>query len=62
MEVPRIWRLKKQRYALIGIKCPECGEKSFPPRDICPRCSKKETEEKLLTPVATGVTIRHENN
>ena len=38
MEVPRHWRLKKQRYALIGEVCPSCGAKLFPPRDICPVC------------------------
>jgi hypothetical protein len=38
MEVPRYWRLKKQRYALQGESCPHCGIKIFPPRDICPEC------------------------
>jgi len=40
MEAPRHWRLKKQRYRLIGEKCPHCDEMIFPPRDICPRCKK----------------------
>jgi len=38
MEVPRHWRLKKQRYALIGETCPHCDAKIFPPRDVCPEC------------------------
>jgi uncharacterized OB-fold protein len=38
MEVPRHWRLKKQRYALIGEVCPHCDAKIFPPRDVCPEC------------------------
>ncbi|MFW5713532.1 MAG: Zn-ribbon domain-containing OB-fold protein [Brevefilum sp.] len=38
MEVPRHWRLKKQRYALVGEKCPHCEAKIFPPRDVCPEC------------------------
>lgn len=38
MEVPRHWRLKKQRYALVGEVCPHCNVKIFPPRDICPEC------------------------
>lgn len=38
MEVPRHWRLKKQRYALIGETCPHCHAKIFPPRDVCPEC------------------------
>jgi len=38
MENPRHWRLNKQRYRLVGSICPICEEKSFPPKDICPRC------------------------
>jgi hypothetical protein len=38
MEIPRHWRLKKQRYALIGETCPHCEAKIFPPRDVCPEC------------------------
>ena len=41
MENPRHWRLKKQRYALIGEVCPHCKAKLFPPRDICPDAAKK---------------------
>ncbi len=38
MEIPRHWRLKKQRYALVGEVCPHCEAKIFPPRDVCPHC------------------------
>lgn len=38
MEIPRHWRLKKQRYALVGEVCPHCQTKLFPPRDVCPEC------------------------
>lgn len=38
MEVVRHWRLRKQRYSLVGEECPYCEVKIFPPRDICPRC------------------------
>ncbi len=38
METPRHWRLKKQRYALVGEECPHCKAKIFPPRDVCPEC------------------------
>ena len=38
MEIPRHWRLRKQRLNLIGEECPHCEVKIFPPRDICPRC------------------------
>ena len=40
MEVPRYWRIKNQRYALIGEVCPHCDAKLFPPRDICPHCGQ----------------------
>jgi hypothetical protein len=39
MEIPRHWRLKKQRYALMGEICPHCEAKIFPPRDVCPECN-----------------------
>jgi hypothetical protein len=38
MEVPRHWRLKQQRYSLVGEVCPYCEAKIFPPRDVCPEC------------------------
>lgn len=37
MEIPRHWRLKAQRYNLVGEIC-ESGHKVFPPRDVCPDC------------------------
>jgi uncharacterized protein len=40
---PRVvndWRLRGQRYRLEGEVCDHCGETIFPPRDICPACSK----------------------
>lgn len=40
MEVPRYWRLKNQRYALVGEVCPHCDGKIFPPRDVCPHCGQ----------------------
>jgi len=38
MEIPRHWRLKQQRYSLVGETCPHCEAKIFPPRDVCPTC------------------------
>lgn len=38
MEISRHWRLRKERYALVGEVCPHCNAKLFPPRDICPEC------------------------
>lgn len=37
MEIPRHWRLKEQRYNLVGEVC-EKGHYVFPPRDVCPNC------------------------
>ncbi|MBT6356577.1 MAG: Zn-ribbon domain-containing OB-fold protein [Chloroflexi bacterium] len=41
MDIPRHWRLKKQRYALVGEVCDHCDSKVFPPRDICPDCGEE---------------------
>jgi len=38
MEIARHWRLKQQRYGLVGEICPHCEAKIFPPRDVCPKC------------------------
>lgn len=39
MEISRHWRLRQQRYALVGEVCPHCEVKIFPPRDVCPNCA-----------------------
>jgi hypothetical protein len=44
MEISRHWRLRQQRYALVGEVCPHCEEKIFPPRDVCPHCSQEARE------------------
>lgn len=41
MEIPRHWRLRKQRYGLVGEVCPHCEAKLFPPRDVCPECGQE---------------------
>lgn len=41
MEVARFWRTTGQRYRLTGEVCPNCGRRIFPPRDVCPICSKE---------------------
>jgi uncharacterized protein len=43
MEIARHWRLKQQRYGLVGEVCPHCETRIFPPRDICPACGKEAT-------------------
>lgn len=41
MDIPRHWRLRKQRYGLVGEVCGHCDAKVFPPRDICPECGEE---------------------
>lgn len=41
MEISRHWRLRKQRYSLVGEVCPHCEAKLFPPRDVCPECGQE---------------------
>ncbi|MEX1246876.1 MAG: Zn-ribbon domain-containing OB-fold protein [Anaerolineales bacterium] len=41
MDIPRHWRLNRQRYALVGEVCEHCDAKLFPPRDICPECGEE---------------------
>jgi len=44
METSRHWRLKEQRYTLIGEECDSCGTKLFPPRDVCLECEAPAKE------------------
>ncbi len=44
MHIAQNWRLKAQRYRLVGEVCEHCGAKIFPPRDICPNCSHSAKE------------------
>jgi uncharacterized protein len=44
MEISRHWRLRRQRYSLVGEVCPSCSEKIFPPRDVCPNCAAEAKE------------------
>ena len=44
MDMPRHWRLKEQRYNLVGTECLACGAKQFPPRLVCPDCNSKEVQ------------------
>jgi len=41
MDIARHWRLRKQRYQMLGEVCPHCDAKIFPPRDICPDCGQE---------------------
>ena len=41
-EIAGYWRTRKERLRLVGEECRNvgCGEKLFPPRDICPHCNQ----------------------
>ena len=38
MSLASHWRRQEERYKLVGTECEGCGQKSFPPRKICPHC------------------------
>lgn len=42
--IPIHWRLRKQRLGLVGEVCGCCGDKIFPPRDVCPDCGEDAKE------------------
>lgn len=44
METSRHWRLKNQRYSLVGEECDHCGVRLFPPRDVCLECEAPAKE------------------
>jgi scaffold protein (connect acetoacetyl-CoA thiolase and HMG-CoA synthase) len=44
MGMPQFWRLQAQNYRLVGEVCGRCGNKIFPPRDVCPECTKPAYE------------------
>jgi uncharacterized OB-fold protein len=44
MQVSRHWRLKSERYNLVGETCDSCGIKLFPPRDVCLECEAPAQE------------------
>ena len=58
MGVPQGWRLRKQRYLLMGGICLNCGHKLFPPRDVCPECGGASAEARppLRTAVKCSLT------
>jgi uncharacterized OB-fold protein len=46
---PRYHREIPQRYRLEAGKCKQCGNISFPPRLICPKCKSKTFETVQLS-------------
>ena len=43
--VPLNWRLKRQRYGLVGSKCVGCSGLFFPSRRYCTNCRSEDIEE-----------------
>jgi len=41
MDIPRVWRLRFQRYRLQGTQCNNCADLQFPPMLICPLCKSR---------------------
>ena len=60
MEVPRHWRLRKQRYQLQGEVCNNCEAKIFPPRPVCPSCGEITTRKK--PDEQTAISLRMPQN
>ena len=65
MEIPRHWRIRKERYSMIGAICPNCETKLFPAREVCPHCghgsqaaSHSQHPEALFTPAAPAHVLR----
>jgi len=42
MDIPRVWRLRLQRYRLQGTRCNGCSELHFPPMLICQKCRSRD--------------------
>jgi uncharacterized OB-fold protein len=59
MEISRNWRLQQERYRLIGVVCPHCDVKDFPPRIICQNCGTK-TEAVAHIGIAIGLPKKNE--
>ncbi|MGB9911505.1 MAG: zinc ribbon domain-containing protein [Microgenomates group bacterium] len=45
MSIPQNWRLGPIILTLTGEQCGGCGEKIFPPRDLCPKCRERVLPE-----------------
>ena len=41
MDIPRNWRMQRQRYQLEGSCCENCGDLQFPPRQVCLKCRSR---------------------
>lgn len=53
----RYWREIPRRYRMEAARCVGCGNVSYPPRLICPRCRLREFETTTLPDEGTLVTF-----
>ncbi len=58
MEVPRHWRLRKQRYRLVGEVCPHAMQKSSRRGNVCPRAGNDDKTESFQA-FGRGVFAHH---
>lgn len=50
----RPWRDGENGVVLLGMECPRCGTRAFPPRTVCSACSNTEgIREVELSPAGT---------
>lgn len=45
--IPLTWRRIRERYLLEATFCRNCEGYFFPPRNICPKCRRKEKTERV---------------
>ncbi len=45
---PKLWRLRRSHYSLVGGRCKKCGFTFFPRMPRCPRCGSRDVEEYKL--------------
>ena len=49
MSIARFWRETPRRYNLGGSRCTTCGTVYFPPRPVCPVCTRhRQSIEKMV--------------
>lgn len=60
MEVPRHWRLKKQRYSLQGFEYSKCGHKELAGAPVCRQCLALQNQEQLIINQKLKVQITRE--
>ncbi|HDI86621.1 MAG TPA: Zn-ribbon domain-containing OB-fold protein [Candidatus Korarchaeota archaeon] len=46
--IPSIKREMPSRYRLEGFECRDCGFRSLPPRQVCPRCGSRNVSRVRL--------------